>query len=695
MDNKSIALSNNKKLLSVLKANESDSSVSLIDILNGGADFCCVASIDIYTRDQAFRYNHGRIADIPLLSDAQWAANKADVATGANWKLDDKAGGDSPVVHLLRSIPNIAAEPVGFIKINLNSQPLFQSPFQSGRHEKTWLESPSGKLFSLSTGRLDEAAMAGAPRFDPDGSEPIRLGGTSYVYDTLPARLSGWNFVYAVPEGSVSNGIYFDSPLLIAFFLLFILLVVYTFLLIRSVFGKLRTIQEVVGSPDPGAAAGSSFSLNVLINSVASLKEHRETIEWMYRKNIPILKKALCYRLLYHDGGDWSDIKEQMSQLGFAFSPSFFSVVLFRIDKYYDFLQTYNKADQSLLRFFTYKMAEEMGSQSFKVLMWNSESRDIVMVVNALAPMEEEVFKLHLESSINSIVDQMNGYLKITITAVIGSPIPDIRHIPECWSQVVNFMESKRFGGNPVLKCWDRGDETPMFSDMLESSRRRKEALLQAVKSNQPREIDRELERTKAFLESLDGYPTMFIQQLLIDFVMSVAYALLEMGSRLQVEKVFAEMHLEMQRMESIQEAIAWFGRKLAHWLEGMEEERSDQAGLILHVLEYVKANYDREISLGGIAGELQMNLAHLSRLFKKSTGKNFMDYLIDLRIERAKQMLTDSSETVQRIGEKVGYLNTQSFIRIFKKHVGVTPGQYREARIDAGAKRLDTGKVY
>jgi len=187
----------------------------------------------------------------------------------------------------------------------------------------------------------------------------------------------------------------------------------------------------------------------------------------------------------------------------------------------------------------------------------------------------------------------------------------------------------------------------------------------------------------------------MFIQQLLIDSVMSVAYALMEMGSKVRAEHVFAEMHLEMQRIESIQDAIAWFRRKLSDWLEGMEGDRSDHSGLISHVLEYVKANYDREISLGGIAGELQINMTYLSRLFKKNTGKNFMDYLIDLRIERAKQMLTGSADTVQRIGENVGYINTQSFIRIFKKHVGVTPGQYRDAMTSENAARLDTGKVY
>lgn len=700
VDKKSVDLSNNQKLMNILKGTEQDRDIGLTDIINSGADFCCMVSIDIYTRDQAFRYNHGQIVNIPLMSDDEWAASRADIMKGAYWKIDDTAADGSsspPAVHILRSIPNIAAEPIGFIKINLNSQSLFQNPFQSSQQEKMWLESPSHRLFSLSTGQLDQEAMASVPRFEPGASDSISLDGKNYFYNVLPARLSGWNFVYAVPEGSVTNGIYFGSVLWLAFFLLFILLIFYTFTLIRSVFGKIRTIQEVVGSSNvTGVTNGRSFSLNVLINSVAALKEHRENIEWMYRKNIPILKKALCYRLLHHDRGEWPDIQEQMAQLGFTFSASLFSVILFRIDKYYDFLQTYDKTDQSLLRFFTYKMAEEMGGQSFKTLMWNTESRDIVMIANALVPMEDEAFKARLESVIHSIVVQINSYLRITITAVIGHPVQEVRHIPDSWNRIGNFMESKRYGGGcHVLKCWDQDAETPFFADMLEVSRGRKDALLQAVKSNDIRQIDEELERTKLFLESLDGYPMMFVQQLLIDFVMSAAYALMEMGSKLQVEKVFAEMHLAMQRIESIEEAVAWFKSKLSYWLETMEEERSDHAGLMSHVLEYVNANYDREISLGGIAAELQLSIAYLSRLFKKSTGKNFMDYLIDLRIERAKQMLTDSAETVQRIGEKVGYINTQSFIRIFKKNVGVTPGQYRESKTCETVKRLDAGKVY
>ncbi|GJM71913.1 hypothetical protein HMSSN036_41290 [Paenibacillus macerans] len=178
----------------------------------------------------------------------------------------------------------------------------------------------------------------------------------------------------------------------------------------------------------------------------------------------PDLEKALCYRLLHHDRGEWPDIQEQMAQLGFTFSASLFSVILFRIDKYYDFLQTYDKTDQSLLRFFTYKMAEEMGGQSFKTLMWNTESRDIVMIANALVPMEDEAFKARLESVIHSIVVQINSYLRITITAVIGHPVQEVRHIPDSWNRIGNFMESKRYGGGcHVLKCWDQDAETPFL----------------------------------------------------------------------------------------------------------------------------------------------------------------------------------------------------------------------------------------
>lgn len=76
------------------------------------------------------------------------------------------------------------------------------------------------------------------------------------------------------------------------------------------------------------------------------------------------------------------------------------------------------------------------------------------------------------------------------------------------------------------------------------------------------------------------------------------------------------------------------------------------------------------------------LNPSYLSRLFKKETGGKFIDYLVKVRLNKAKELLAGGKKTVNQVSEMVGYTNTRYFRQIFKEHIGLTPQQYmiREA---------------
>ena len=63
----------------------------------------------------------------------------------------------------------------------------------------------------------------------------------------------------------------------------------------------------------------------------------------------------------------------------------------------------------------------------------------------------------------------------------------------------------------------------------------------------------------------------------------------------------------------------------------------------------------------------------------KKEVNQNFTDYLWKLRLDKAKELLRDTEQSIDEISEAVGYLNTSSFRRKFKQDTGLTPSQYRE----------------
>jgi two-component system, response regulator YesN len=94
----------------------------------------------------------------------------------------------------------------------------------------------------------------------------------------------------------------------------------------------------------------------------------------------------------------------------------------------------------------------------------------------------------------------------------------------------------------------------------------------------------------------------------------------------------------------------------------------------------YIKENYTQDINFDSIAKNFHFNSSYLCKIFTKYTGENPSKYLIELRINKAKQLLLQNKELlVREIGEMVGYPNQFYFSRIFKVFTGKSPADYRE----------------
>lgn len=82
---------------------------------------------------------------------------------------------------------------------------------------------------------------------------------------------------------------------------------------------------------------------------------------------------------------------------------------------------------------------------------------------------------------------------------------------------------------------------------------------------------------------------------------------------------------------------------------------------------------------LEDLAEIVGLNPVYFSVLFKKETGINFSMYLVNVRMEKAKELLCNTNETVAAIGDKVGYKDSRYFSQIFTKQVGIKPVLYRK----------------
>lgn len=110
-------------------------------------------------------------------------------------------------------------------------------------------------------------------------------------------------------------------------------------------------------------------------------------------------------------------------------------------------------------------------------------------------------------------------------------------------------------------------------------------------------------------------------------------------------------------------------------------DQYANDAGheLVSKACDYIQKNIHKNITLDDVARQIHLSTYYFSRLFKGKTGVNYSDYLIQLRLEKAKILLLTTNDTVAVIAKKVGYCETNSFSRLFKSRLGVNPSQYRQ----------------
>jgi YesN/AraC family two-component response regulator len=97
-------------------------------------------------------------------------------------------------------------------------------------------------------------------------------------------------------------------------------------------------------------------------------------------------------------------------------------------------------------------------------------------------------------------------------------------------------------------------------------------------------------------------------------------------------------------------------------------------------IIKYIEDNYhDINLSITMIADFFHMNPSYLSRFFKEQKGEGLLDFINRVRLERAKYLLQEETLSIVKVARKVGYFNCNTFIRVFKKYEGITPGRYKE----------------
>ncbi len=143
----------------------------------------------------------------------------------------------------------------------------------------------------------------------------------------------------------------------------------------------------------------------------------------------------------------------------------------------------------------------------------------------------------------------------------------------------------------------------------------------------------------------------------------------------------YVEKPFDIEKMEKIFERLLDKKRNFAPDINANKQSKFEQ------VQKFISRNYNKIIRLDDVAKEIFLSPKYVSREFKKKTGKGFMELKKELRIRMAKRLLRETDLSVSQIAYKVGYQNPESFMKLFKKKVGMVSSSYRNLEKDEEGK--------
>ncbi|PLS03202.1 response regulator transcription factor [Neobacillus cucumis] len=120
--------------------------------------------------------------------------------------------------------------------------------------------------------------------------------------------------------------------------------------------------------------------------------------------------------------------------------------------------------------------------------------------------------------------------------------------------------------------------------------------------------------------------------------------------------------------------------REIAIFLRKIKRNTVQKNSNVIYEIEkYLEANFDRDVKLQEISEHFYISREYISRKFKQEFNVNISDYIVNIRIERAKALLKNSELKIYEIANMIGYQDDKYFRKVFKKVEGVTPNEYRE----------------
>ncbi|UHA72808.1 helix-turn-helix domain-containing protein [Paenibacillus sp. 481] len=400
--------------------------------------------------------------------------------------------------------------------------------------------------------------------------------------------------------------------------------------------------------------------------------KRRQAADAAYQQAIPMARNELLVRLL--DGDSTSTLNDESGFWELAHSYGFQSLqwpirvaVLEADDVAWKLDAKQESARQELFQSFSAEVLTACLEQDILHVCKLSRQRYALLVSDEKA-----------EAVLRFMLHRIKERLSFTLTIGLGLAVQQLNELSLSYQQATEALDCKMFFGKGKLIAYEQMQRAPEMED-ARTLDLRLDALFTAMANYELVRIHDEIEnlflsvltlRSKCTIHNLAMYIVFKLDQ----YLHSVDEDLFRL---LGMELRNLDILLQFETMDDIR---SWLVRKVFEISEMLRRKASTKNGrLIREMQRVVREQMHENITLRDIARQFSFSPNYLGHLFKEETGKSFSEMLIQMRMEKARELLKDPSLKIYEVADQVGYRYLPYFSRQFKETYGMSPMDYRK----------------
>ncbi len=461
----------------------------------------------------------------------------------------------------------------------------------------------------------------------------------------------------------------------IQFVIIFIIMVslIILFYVVRSMLNKnYRPIKTMLSFFDITETTNEYENLFSSISNALSRNLSLSKELDAHNKN---LKKTNLAKLLQGD-----IYYSHQDKFGFEFSEKSFAVIIFNLENISDlFVEDAEMSDSEklfYLSFITDNIFSELLSEKGVRVYTTEISSQVVCLLNFSASVSIDDIK----ASADFALDFINRSFDISLSYVLSGIYEGSINIPALYNQAIEVLGHKRILGieEPMqyVENYNSEQKSKYIFDL-----NKEHALINAIKVGNSQSALAVLNPIFEELGELKDVPFDYIIYVALDVATTITKSANEIISS---ETNYDDTLLFYRKIKNGENLITLYSQMSEYIVKLCEAIRIDLSEgnnrvyfLISHIKKYIADNYtDPNLNISSIGTHFNTNIKYISAIFKKDVGISLLDYINNLRIEKALRLIKEGQHSKREIARMVGFTTERTFYRVLKKYEESTSGK-------------------